>query len=275
MEKTFGVSFMPPIITLLTDFGLKDSYVAEMKAVILSLCPEAVIVDISHEVEPFNVKMGAYLLARAAPYFPRGTIHVAIVDPGVGGPRKPLIVEAERGMLVGPDNGLLIPAARKLGLKRIFEIKGEGLLPKRFTETFHGRDIFAPTAALLAKGVSPETLGLEVSSPVEEAFHEASLSNQQVSGEIVYVDRFGNLVTNIDRGLVEALGAGFGSQLKISLEGRSPIKVRFVKSYSEAPRGGLLALIGSWGTLELSANQASASEILKASAGMKILVELA
>ena len=260
---------------MLTDFGVKDSYVAEMKAVILTLCPEASIVDITHEVEPFNLRLAAYLLARATPYFPVGTIHVAVVDPGVGGGRKPLIIEAEKGMLVGPDNGILIPAAEKLGMKRAYEIKSRELLPERFTETFHGRDVFAPAAALLASGVKPERLGVKTSTYVKAAIPEARLFKGKIRGEIVYVDRFGNLVTNIGRELLASLNVRFGDMLKLSFRrlGSKPLKVKFLRAYAEAEVGELLVLIGSWGTLEISANQARASNKLKVEAGEKIWVE--
>lgn len=264
---------MRPIITLLTDFGLRDSYVAEVKGVILSICPEACIVDLSHQVEAFNVRMGAYLLARAAPYFPEGTIHVAVVDPGVGGGRKPILVEAEKGMLVGPDNGLLIPAARKLGMRKVYEITGGNLLPERFTETFHGRDIFAPTAALLARGVPPGELGRPVESWVEATFQEASIKAGRIRGEVVHVDGFGNLVTNIGWELLEAVGVKVGSKIKVTFKNGKTLKLKLSKAYVEAPAGSLLALVGSWGTLEVSANQADASRMLKVSAGDEVAVE--
>jgi len=254
---------------------VKDSYVAEMKAVILTLCPEASIVDITHEVEPFNLKLAAYLLARASPYFPEGTIHVAVVDPGVGGERKPLIVEAEKGVLVGPDNGILIPAARKLGMKNVYEIKGRGLLPERFTETFQGRDIFAPAAALIACGVKPGRLGVKTSTYVEAAIPEARIFKGKIEGEIVYVDRFGNLVTNIGRELLASLNARPGSVLKLSFRRveSKPLKVKFLRAYAEAEVGELLTLIGSWGTMEVSVNQARASDRLKVKVGEKLWVE--
>ncbi len=263
-----------PVVTLLTDFGYRDSYVAEMKAVILSICPEATLVDITHEVEPYNIRLGAYLLYRAVQWFPKGSIHLAVVDPGVGGPRKPLIIEAEKGMLVGPDNGLLIPAARRLSLKKVYSINVEGdFLPKRFTETFHGRDIFAPTTALLAKGVKPAELGVEVSSYVEAAFPEAKLSGDKILGEIIHVDRFGNLVTNIEMEIVEALRVKVGSKLEIIIGGGKPVRVRLVKAYAEVPVGEALAIPGSGGTLEVSINQADASKILKAKIGDKVEVK--
>ncbi|RLI27024.1 MAG: hypothetical protein DRO52_01405 [Candidatus Hecatellales archaeon] len=263
-----------PVVSLLTDFGLKDSYVAEMKAVILSLCPRASLVDITHEVEPFNLRAAAYLLSRAAPWFPRGTVHLAIVDPGVGGGRKPLIVEAEGAVFVGPDNGILLPAARKLGLKRVYEIRSEKL-PKRFTEVFHGRDIFAPTAARLACGVKPSSLGVETSEFVEEVIPQAKILEGKIRGEIVYADRFGNLVTNIGRKLLEAFNVKPGSLLKVSFKERKALTVRFLQAYSQAEVGELLTLIGSWGTLEVSANQAKASEKLKVGVGEELWVEKA
>ena len=263
-----------PVVSLLTDFGLKDSYVAEMKAVILSLCPRASLVDITHEVEPFNLRAAAYLLSRAAPWFPRGTVHLAIVDPGVGGGRKPLIVEAEGAVFVGPDNGILLPAARKLGLKRVYEIRSEKL-PKRFTEVFHGRDIFAPTAARLACGVKPSSLGVETSEFVEEVIPQAKILEGKIRGEIVYADRFGNLVTNIGRKLLEAFNVKPGSLLKVSFKERKALTVRFLQAYSQAEVGELLTLVGSWGTLEVSANQAKASEKLKVGVGEELWVEKA
>jgi len=261
---------------LLTDFGLKDSYVAEVKAVILALCPGASIIDITHEVEPFNLRVAAYLLARAVPYFPKGTVHLAVVDPGVGGKRKPLIIEAEKGMLVGPDNGILIPAAKKLGMKEVYEIKGEEFLPKRFTETFHGRDIFAPTAALLARGVKPGKLGVKTSTCAETAIPEAKALKGKIRGEIVYIDRFGNLITNIDRESLMSFNIKPGSILKLSFRrlGGKPLRLKFLRAYSEAETGKLLTLIGSAGTLEISANQARASDKLKVRVGEKLWVEV-
>lgn len=264
-----------PIISLLTDFGLKDSYVAEMKGVILGICPEASLVDVTHEVESFNLREAAYLLARAVRYFPRGSIHLAVVDPGVGGERKPLIVEAEGGMLVGPDNGILIPAARGLGLKKVYEIRGEGLLPERFTETFHGRDIFAPAAALLAKGVKPSKLGVEIASYVEVMLPRPRISgDKKIEGEILHVDRFGNLVTNIGRELLEELKVKPGSSLKIQFGRRKPLEVRFARAYAEVEVGEPLTLIGSWGTLEISLNQASAAGRFKVGVGAMVHVQV-
>ena len=134
------------LISLLTDFGLLDSFVGEMKGVILSICPDARIVDITHQVEKFDVRMGAFLLAGAASYFPAGTVHVAVVDPGVGSKRRPIVVETARAVYVGPDNGLLVPAAQREGIHHVYELTTRSFMREKVSATFHGRDVFAPAA---------------------------------------------------------------------------------------------------------------------------------
>ena len=156
-----------PLFTLTTDFGLRDPYVAEMKAVILGLCKTAQIVDITHAVEKFSIRSGAYMLASAAPYFPKDTINIAVVDPGVGSERRSIIVETKKGFFVGPDNGLLVLAAQMQGIKRVFEITNKKLMLRKVSFTFHGRDVFAPAAAYLANGVPLEEFGAEVADIVK------------------------------------------------------------------------------------------------------------
>lgn len=146
------------IVTLTSDFGLKDPYAAEMKAAILSICPSAVTVDVTHLVDKFNVRAGAFMLASAAPYFPAGTIHVAVVDPGVGTQRRPIMIETEHSFFVGPDNGLLILAAEAQGIKRMWHIESRRFMLPHVSSTFHGRDIFAPAAAYLANGDAQRSL---------------------------------------------------------------------------------------------------------------------
>lgn len=138
------------IISLLTDFGLLDPFVGEMKAVILSICPDARIIDITHQVQKFDVRLGSFLLAGAAPYFPAGTVHVGVVDPGVGSSRRAIVVETARAVYVGPDNGLLVPAAQREGILHVYELTNRSLMREEVSATFHGRDVFAPAAAHLA-----------------------------------------------------------------------------------------------------------------------------
>src|SRR6266852_721594 len=137
------------IVTLLSDFGLRDSYVAQMKGTILENCPDTTIVDISHEIERHNIPMGSFILETTTPYFPKDTIHVAVVDPGVGSARKPIVVKCETAFFVGPDNGLMARACEKLGLKSIYEIREEEFLRKPVSSTFHGRDIFARVSGMI------------------------------------------------------------------------------------------------------------------------------
>jgi S-adenosylmethionine hydrolase len=186
------------IITLTTDFGLKDPYAAEMKAAILSLCPNAAIVDITHQIEKFNTRIGVYVLASAAPYFPEGTIHVAVVDPGVGTRRRPILIQTQRGFFVGPDNGLLISAAEHQGIKRIHEITNPRLMLPKVSSTFHGRDVFAPAAAHLANGVHPTEFGREIREIARPEFTKVTRRKDMLIGEVLHVDNFGNIITNIN-----------------------------------------------------------------------------
>ena len=174
---------MGKIVTLTTDFGLRDPYVAEMKAVILSICPEAAIVDVSHDVGKFDVRTGAYMLASAAPYFPKGTIHVAVVDPGVGTARRCLIVETKQSFFVGPDNGVLVLAGDKQGIVSIREITNPKLMLPNVSSTFHGRDIFAPAAAHLANRVAPADFGAEVRDMVKPEFARVETDKGKLVGE--------------------------------------------------------------------------------------------
>jgi hypothetical protein len=159
---------MRPTVTLTSDFGLKDSYVAEMKAVILGISPSANIIDVSHDIEKFDVRMAAYALACAAPYFPKGTVHVVVVDPGVGTRRRSLLVQTQTAFYVGPDNGILALATNNQGIEHIFEITNPKFMLTRISNTFHGRDIFAPVAAHLANGTQPKEFGPDFNSQVRK-----------------------------------------------------------------------------------------------------------
>jgi S-adenosylmethionine hydrolase len=261
----------PPIVSLLTDFGLKDPYVAEMKAVILSLCPDTRIVDISHLIEKFNVRMGAFVLASASPYFPKGTIHIAVVDPTVGTKRRALLVETEDAFYVGPDNGVLMLAAKKQKMRHVYSIVNKRYMLPIVSSTFHGRDIFAPTAAHLAKGVKPSDFGAEIRDYCVPEFAEPRLSKNELAGEVLHVDGFGNIITNISRSDLEGIGAAEGAKLKIRL-GKKGVYVRFGCTYGEVKANAALALIGSHDFLEIAVNQGDAARQFNTKAGEPIFV---
>ncbi|MEM3730280.1 MAG: S-adenosyl-l-methionine hydroxide adenosyltransferase family protein [Candidatus Bathyarchaeia archaeon] len=260
-----------PIITLTTDFGLRDPYVAEMKAVILDINPNATIIDISHEVEKFNIKMGAYILASAAPYFPKGTIHVAVVDPGVGTERRPIIIEAKNSFFAGPDNGLMVLAAKSQGIKRIYEISNRKFMRHEISSTFHGRDIFAPAAAHLSKGVSPQEIGPEVKDIVVPEFAQVIKRGNMLVGEVLYIDGFGNIVTNFTVRELEQLKGK--DALQIGLRGLK-LNVKLCKAYGDVKPQEPLAIIGSHNFLELSLNQGDAAKTFKTKVGDKITLHL-
>jgi S-adenosylmethionine hydrolase len=260
-----------PLITLLSDFGLKDPYVAEMKAVILSICPQACLVDISHEIEKFNVRMGAFALSSAASYFPKGSIHVAVVDPSVGTKRRALLVEARKAFFVGPDNGLLMLAAEKMGIKHVYNVTNRRFMLSRVSRTFHGRDIFAPVAAHLANGYKPSDFGLEIHDYVVPRFVKPRLTKNALFGEVLHVDDFGNIVTNISRAEFEKTGIREGAMLCFRFGGKV-IKLRFCSAYGEVSVGKLLGLFGSHDFFEVAVNQGDASKKLKVKVGDGIAV---
>ncbi|MCD6444322.1 hypothetical protein CW710_01165 [Candidatus Bathyarchaeota archaeon] len=262
---------MRNLITLLTDFGLSDPYPAAMKAVILRINPRAVIVDITHSIDKFNVRMGAFILAHLVEYFPEGSIHVGVVDPGVGTARRPLIVECDRGILVGPDNGLLIPAAKRLGLKRVYEILEDKVRIGRISHTFHGRDLFAPAAARLSIGERPEHLGELSRDYVDLKIPRPTLNGECIHGEVLYVDGFGNVVTNIDEEMLKKLSIGRGSQLLTETDSRK-FKIKLVKAYGEVGPGTPLAIIDSFRMLELAVNMGNGGRFFGLKPGDKLVV---
>lgn len=254
------------IITLLSDFGLKDPYVAEMKAVILSICPNATIVDVTHEVDKFDKDMGMFVLASVAPYFPKGTIHVAVIDPGVGSARRSILVEGRRNYYIGPDNGVLIMAAENEGIKHVYNITNRKSISRFVSNTFHGRDIFAYIAAHLAKGLGPIEVGNEIDDYIVPKFGEARIKNKEANCEIIYADEFGNLVTNIHSNNLSRLGLKLGRNIVLEI-GENKFNTEFRRTYSEVAKKELLVLIGSHNYLEIAVNQGSAKEMLKINKG--------
>jgi len=262
-----------PIITLLTDYGLKDSYVAEVKGAILGITPDATIIDISHDIGNYNVEEGAFHLARSAPYFPEGTVHIGVVDPGVGGGRKPIIIQSRRAFFVGPDNGLLAPAAERLGVERVYEISNRRLLPPKVSDVFDGRDVFGPIGALLAKGVAPSELGSEVSGYVRLTNYEPKVVGSHIEARVIHVDGFGNLVTNITSEVLKDIDARDRCVFAVNVHGRE-YRVPYVRHFSAVPKGELLMLVAGGGYLELSVNMGSAHEHLGVERGDKVNLTL-
>jgi S-adenosylmethionine hydrolase len=253
------------LITFTTDFGLRDPYVAEMKGVILGIAGAAVqLVDITHEVQRHDVAEAALALEAAAPFFPAGTIHLAVVDPGVGTSRRGLAVAARGQLFVGPDNGLLTPFLAGDEWSAFELASPEHRLPV-VSRTFHGRDVFAPAAAHLAGGLAPGRLGPVVGDPVRLAWAEMREVAGAIAGSVVHVDRFGNLVTSIHADSV----AGLGEETRLRVSGRL---VRMVGTYGDLDRGEVGVLRGSSGRLEIAAREASAAALLKARRGTPVLV---
>jgi S-adenosylmethionine hydrolase len=257
------------IITLTTDFGLKDPYAAEMKATILSICPNSVIVDITHEIAKFNIRMGAYVLASAVPYFPKGSVHVAVVDPSVGTRRRPIVIQTQRSFFVGPDNGLLVLAAEKQGILRVHELANPRFMLPKVSTTFHGRDIFAPAAAHVLNGVKPAEFGPEIREAAKPEFAKVTRRNDTLVGEVLHVDGFGNIITNINE--TEVAQSRVKDAVSVELP-RCKLKLKLCKAYGEAEPQEPLALIGSHRFLEISINQGNAAEKFKTKAGDKVTV---
>jgi S-adenosylmethionine hydrolase len=259
------------IITLATDFGLKDPYAAEMKGVILGICPNAAIVDITHEIEKFSIRMGAYVLASAVPYFPKGTIHVAVVDPGVGTRRRSILIQAQQGFFIGPDNGLLILAAEHQGISRIHEITNSRFMLPQVSSTFHGRDVFASAAAHLANGVQPTEFGSEICDVAKSEFTKVTLGKDVLVGEVLHVDNFGNIITNI--GEKEIVRIRMKDVVHVELPNQK-LKLKLCKAYGEVKPQEPLTLIGSHNYLEIAINQGNAAAKFETRPGDKIKLSL-
>jgi S-adenosylmethionine hydrolase len=261
-----------PIISLTTDFGLRDPYVAEMKAVIFGICPEANIVDISHEIAEYDVRMSAFALASAAPYFPEGAIHVAVVDPGVGTERQPIIIQTSKGYYVGPDNGVLALAANnESGPKSIHRITNRKLMLPHVSNTFHGRDIFAPAAAHLANGTSPSVLGPKTTKTAAPTFARVTKRQGALVGEVIHIDTFGNIITNYQPKHLKLIQSKPQINIKI---GNTQLRLKLCKTYTEAQPHKPLALIGSHNFLEISLNQDNAAKTYKTKTGDKTTIQL-
>jgi hypothetical protein len=252
-------------IVLLTDFGLQDAYVGLMKGVLLSRCPDAPLIDLTHGVPPQDVRAGALLLRHALAYFPPDSVFLAVVDPGVGGERRPLCARSGRRIFVGPDNGLLWPAATERGRPEFFHLdRAELWLPER-SATFHGRDVFAPVAALLAGGAQPSQCGSPISDPVRLALPAPRRTEDGLQGEVLLVDHYGNAVTNIRPQDVRAEGALYFRAGDSELGPPA-------SHYGAVQPGQPLVVLGSMGYYEVAVRSASAAKDLALQVGQAIHV---
>ncbi len=247
-----------PLITLLSDFGLTDPYVAEMKGVILRANPDQKIIDVSHGIERHNIAMGSFILEMALPYFPWGSIHVAVVDPGVGTERLPIVVQCDLGILVGPDNGLLVRAAEKLGLEAAYLIDTRGFEGEKVSSTFHGRDIFARAAAKLANGLEPNAVGGEVKRLLRLDIPGVLMSHNRANCTVLYVDSFGNVILNLREESITQLSLHEGDHITIETK-KGRLSGTAARTYSNIPTGQIGVILGSQGYLEIAMREDSAA----------------
>ncbi len=256
---------MARIITLTTDFGLKDPYQGAMKGAMLSINPEARLIDITHLIEPGNILEGAFVLFESYRFFPEGTIHLGVVDPGVGGGRRPILIETERYLFVGPDNGLFSLIADKEKIRRVIHLTKREFFLSEVSDTFHGRDIFGPVAARLSLGVDPGSFGGEIKGLKAMELPPIEKKDGAVSGTVIYIDSFGNLITNISKEEV----AGFGrAVLEAGING---FKIKGLKrTYGDVKAGSPVMLVGSSNFLEIAVSSGSASKELDAKVGDKV-----
>lgn len=279
---------MQPVIALLTDFGTVDTYVGVMKGVMLGIRSQIRFIDITHAIQPQNVRQAAFALMNAYRYFPRGTVFLVVVDPGVGSRRRPLIVSAGGYLFVGPDNGVFSYILQEWDNATLVEPTEERFLLPQVSSTFHGRDVFAPLAAHLAADTPLQAMGLVITDPVLLPAPELDLAGDRMRGEVVHIDRFGNVVTSIgelqwsgDHYLM--LTPRFGEHREAVLVDAAHSLVKageaaltgIRRTYAEAGRGDLLATVGSDGFLEIAMNQGDAAARLALAIGDSVEVRLA
>jgi S-adenosylmethionine hydrolase len=259
-----------PIITLTTDFGTSDHLVGSMKGVILNINPAARILDINHSVVPYDILDGALSLANAYSFFPPRTIHVIIVDPGVGTERRPILVSGEKHFFVAPDNGVLSPIYEREACT-VRHVTAEHYFLNPISPTFHGRDIFAPTAGWLSKAFQTEAFGEVITDFVRFTMPKAKSTEQTVKGVVLHVDAFGNLMTNLTAEDIPA-DALDGGPIKLAVGGKQVIK--FARTFASGSQGEPIAFLGSVGYVEIAVNRGSAARTLGANRGAEVTLDL-
>ena len=262
------------LIIMITDFGFKDFYAGAMKGAMYKVFPQAKIDEISHEVSKFDIKEGAYTLAKAALEFPPGTVFVGVIDPGVGTQRKPIVMKTKNGnYFVAPDNGLLTLIAKTMGVAEVREIANREVMRQNVqSNTFHGRDIFGPTAAHLAKGFAFEKVGPVLKEYVQLPISFAKVVNDAIIGQIDVIDEYGNAITNIRPDLFEKLDIQGGQTIEVKFSAQRKIRSKYVKAYGDVPVGDYVGLFGSGGVFEVALNQGDLAEQLKLEASEECIV---
>jgi S-adenosylmethionine hydrolase len=258
-------------ITLLTDFGTSDYYVGAVKGVILSINPAALVVDITHDVPAQDIEAAAFILVSCYRSFRRGTIHVVVVDPGVGSSRRPIVANADGHYLIGPDNGVFSYVLERESNQKIVHVTATEYFRQPMSTTFHGRDVFAPVAAALSKGVPLDLFGPEISDAVRlPSLEPKGTKDGKLTGRIIHIDHFGNCVTSFERA---ALSNEIGNGVRLRVKGKRIRSIRRFYGEEKADRG-LFAIWGSAGFLEISARDRSAAELLKARRGDEVVVDI-
>jgi hypothetical protein len=257
------------IITLISDFGTRDYYVGAMKGACLQINPSANLVDVTHEIPAGNIRYAAYVLAHTWPRFPAGTVHLVVVDPGVGGRRRPIALAGPSGIFVGPDNGVFTTVLDEGGVDTIVEVTEQRFFSREISRTFHGRDVFGPVAARLSSGaITVEDLGAAIDDPVRLDAIAPERIDDVLIGCVIHCDHFGNLVSNVSEEVLENFLDGGTAVVEVggvTIEGLSDTYIRVAE-------GQPLALIGSSGLLEISINRGSAGELLGISIGERVVV---
>lgn len=259
-----------PVVALLTDFGTRDHYAGALKGVVLGVCPDATLVDIGHDIPAHDVMAGALELAACYRYFPHGTIFLVVVDPGVGSARRGIAADVGDYKFVAPDNGVLSAVFRESPPKKVVELTERKYARPTVSHTFEGRDRFAPAAGFLAKGVALVSLGKSIANFHALDLPAPSITGGELSGEVIRIDRFGNLITNIDRRAFEQFANG--GAIAVEVGGRDI--PRIVATYADAPAGELCALFGSTDHLEIAINAGDAAATLRLARGAAARVRL-
>lgn len=259
------------MIALFTDFGTRDVYVAQLKGAILSLNPHVTLIDLSHEAGPFDIPQAAYLLEKAARYYPAGTITVAVVDPGVGSVRRPLLVCTQAGKFyVGPDNGLFTTVLTREGLQAAYWLEEEAYFrTPQISATFHGRDIFGPVAAHLSLGVAPTHFGRRLTEVVMLPQQRPQRHGQTIEGMVQHIDHFGNIITNIPADLLDCIQPG--QEVTVSIRGL-PHTMPWCTTYADAPTQALMGLCNSNAEFEVACVQGRATEQVPACVGDRVVL---